>query len=104
MFGIDGTELIVLIIIVAIILGPEQLPGVARSLSKFVREITKARDEFKKSVDDDPSLREIKQNLREVKTDIESQVNDVTHGVKTDLDKLKAVLLESYYLYVMQQS
>jgi len=92
MFGIGGTELIVLIIIVAVLLGPDQIPSVVKSLSKFVREITKAREDFKETVEADETLKSLKTSVSEVKEQIQSRVHDVTGGIQNDLQQMKDVI------------
>ncbi len=52
MFGIGFTELIVILVIALVILGPERLPEVAKSIGKMVREYKKATNDIKKSVED----------------------------------------------------
>jgi sec-independent protein translocase protein TatB len=39
MFGIGGTELLVILFLAAIVLGPERLARSARELGKFVRNV-----------------------------------------------------------------
>ncbi len=39
MFGISGTEFIVLLVVAAIVLGPERLPHYAQQLGRLVREL-----------------------------------------------------------------
>lgn len=90
MFGIGGTELVVLLIIIALLLGPEQIPGIVKSAQKFVREITKARNDFKASVDQDETLRSVKESLAEVKDGVKSHLDDVTKGVRSDIEKIKS--------------
>ncbi len=89
MFGIGGTELIVLVIVVAILIGPDQIPGVLKGIQKFVREVTKARDDFKTSIDSDETLSSIKKSVDDVKRDVQGQLDDVTKGVREDLEKIK---------------
>jgi sec-independent protein translocase protein TatB len=55
MFGLSFTHLLLLTVMALIFIGPEQLPGVARTLGRFINELKRASnsltDEFKRSVD-----------------------------------------------------
>ncbi len=42
MFGINGGELIVLLVIAAVVVGPERLPGYAEQLARWVRALRAA--------------------------------------------------------------
>ncbi|NPA52439.1 MAG: twin-arginine translocase subunit TatB [Aquificae bacterium] len=55
MFGIGFQELIVIMIVALIVLGPQRLPEAAKTIAKFIREIKGAVDEVKSSVVDDIS-------------------------------------------------
>jgi sec-independent protein translocase protein TatB len=83
MFGIGGIELIVLAIILLIVIGPKQLPEVMRTIAKFVREILKARDEFKKSIDQDENLSSLRDTYKDVKGAVDSKVSTI----RTTLEK-----------------
>ena len=73
MFGIGFPELIVIMALALIVLGPEQLPTVAKQIAKFVNELRKAGEEFKKQLD----LEDIK-NLRDKPAEWEKEIKDVT--------------------------
>ncbi len=94
MFGIGGTEFIVLVIILAVLIGPEQIPSIVRHVQKFIKEITKARSDFQQSVRQDETLRSLKDTVDEVKRGVRQQVDDVTAGVRADLKKLEEVIAE----------
>jgi TatA/E family protein of Tat protein translocase len=47
MFGIGMTELIVILVIALLVIGPKKLPDVARSLGKGLREFRKATTDLK---------------------------------------------------------
>ncbi|HBG47761.1 MAG TPA: twin-arginine translocase subunit TatB [Deltaproteobacteria bacterium] len=49
MFGIGLSELVLVVIVALIALGPEKLPAVARALGKAYSEFRKAGEEVKKS-------------------------------------------------------
>lgn len=89
MFGIGGTEFIVLIIIIAVLIGPDQIPGIVKGVSKFMKELTNAREDFRKSIDEDETLKEVKTSVLEIKKGVEDQVNSVTSGIRNDIDKIK---------------
>lgn len=52
MFGIGFTELIVIVIIALIFIGPDKLPGIATALGRAYAEFKKAGDEIKREIKD----------------------------------------------------
>jgi len=52
MFGIGFTEILVVLVIALIVLGPEKLPEVAKALGKAMRQFRSATDDIKRSVTD----------------------------------------------------
>jgi len=53
MFGIGLPELILIMAVALIVVGPEKLPGLARSLAKGIVELKKATNTLKESLQDD---------------------------------------------------
>ncbi|HET6438664.1 MAG TPA: Sec-independent protein translocase protein TatB [Anaeromyxobacter sp.] len=47
MFGISGVELVIIAALALILLGPDQLPQVARTLGKWMREFRRATDDIR---------------------------------------------------------
>jgi len=43
-FGISGTELFIIVAFALIILGPDRLPEIGRTLGRFMREFKRAQD------------------------------------------------------------
>lgn len=86
MFGLGFGELIVLSLILLVLIGPKQLPEVMKQVAKFVRDISKAQNELKQTVDQDDSLRSIRESVNEVKHSVKHQVDQVTSELKTDFD------------------
>jgi Tat protein translocase TatB subunit len=53
MFNIGAPELLLIFIIALIVLGPQKLPDLARTLGKVVGEFRKATDDLKANLDKD---------------------------------------------------
>ena len=60
MFGIGFPELILILAIALIVVGPSKLPDLARALGRGMAEFKKATNEIKDSLDLDDTVREIK--------------------------------------------
>ena len=46
MFGLGGTELLVLFVVILLVFGPSQIPKMARGLGQAMREFRKAQREI----------------------------------------------------------
>ena len=47
MLGMSMTEIVIILALALLLLGPDQLPSLARSLGKGLRELRKATDDIK---------------------------------------------------------
>lgn len=56
-------ELIVILVIALIVIGPQKLPDLAKSLGKGLAEFKKATDDFKQSIEADSRTEEEKEHL-----------------------------------------
>ena len=76
MFGIGVPELLIILAIALIVIGPKKLPDLAKSLGRALKEFKKASREFKDSLDIDDDIKNVKKPFSEIKADIRKVVID----------------------------
>ena len=69
MFNLQFTEVVIILVLALIFIGPEKLPKLAKNLGKGIKELRKTTDELK--------------------TAFESEVNAVQDDVKRELDPIR---------------
>lgn len=82
MFGISMPELILILAIALIIIGPKKLPDIAKSLGRAIGEFKKAASDLKKSIEIDDEINDVKQTFDDVKKNLKANVD--TQSVKAD--------------------
>ena len=60
MFGIGGTELLVILVVALIVLGPKSVPQIARTLGKAMGEFRKVSTEFQRTLNTEIELESTK--------------------------------------------
>jgi TatA/E family protein of Tat protein translocase len=84
MFGIGMPELLLLLAIALIVIGPKKLPDLAKSLGRAMREFKKATNEFKETIQIDEDLSDVKKTFNDLGEDIKESVRP-----KKDIGELK---------------
>lgn len=67
MFGLGATEVIVILVLALIFIGPKKLPELAKGLGKGLREFQKAKDDIMTQVNDEASDEKLAEFIREKK-------------------------------------
>lgn len=75
MFGIGMPEMVLILAIALIVIGPKKLPDLAKSLGRAFAEFKRATSELKESFEIDSELKEIKTTF-----------NDMSNGIKEAID------------------
>ena len=81
MFNIGFSELIIVLLIAFLVVGPKDLPKVARWLGRMVRKLRKMIQEVKKET----GWADLEKEYKDTKSDVEKAVKDL----KDDLDVTK---------------
>ncbi|OQX62202.1 MAG: twin arginine-targeting protein translocase TatB [Desulfococcus sp. 4484_241] len=67
MFGIGMPELILILVVGLVVIGPKKLPELARSLGRAIGEFKKATREFRETLDVEDNIREVREIKDEIK-------------------------------------
>lgn len=71
MFGIGMPELILIMAVALIVIGPKKLPDLAKSLGRALGEFKRATTDFKESIDIDHKVGDLKKAFEDINQDIE---------------------------------
>jgi TatA/E family protein of Tat protein translocase len=84
------TELILVLVIALVVLGPEKLPPVAKAMGRAMREFRKATREITATLEVEEVRRTIQKRVDEEKSKIKQVLEDPTGSAKTADKKLEA--------------
>lgn len=82
MFGIGMPEMLLILAIALIVIGPKKLPDLAKSLGKALREFKQATSELKESIDLDNDLKQVRESFDDIRDD--RQHSEGSTGRNTD--------------------
>jgi sec-independent protein translocase protein TatB len=70
MFGIGSMELVVILIVAMIVIGPSKLPHIARSVGKAFGEFKKASNDLKRTIDHEVDRIEREEKTKKAKAEL----------------------------------
>ena len=76
MFGIGMPELLLIMAIALIVIGPKKLPDLAKSLGRAMREFKRATSDLKESMSLDSDLNEVKDTFDDIKGEIKGSLDE----------------------------
>lgn len=75
MFGIGMPEMILILAIALIVIGPKKLPDLAKSLGRAFAEFKRATSELKESFEIDSELKDIKTTFNDMSSEIKEAID-----------------------------
>lgn len=75
MFGIGMPEMLLILAIALIVIGPKKLPDLAKSLGRAMREFKKATSEFKETMHIDSEMEDVKKAFSGISDDVKEAVD-----------------------------
>jgi sec-independent protein translocase protein TatB len=84
MFDVGFAELLLLSLVGLLVLGPERLPRVARTLGGMARKARSSWLSLKRSIEAEMRAEELKEPLRHFEKELKSTVDDVKSSVNPD--------------------
>lgn len=83
MFGIGMPELLIIMAIALVVIGPQKLPELARSLGKGMSEFKRATEGFKQTMEDSVKVADSKEPVAKEAVAAEKDPEKVLNNVET---------------------
>jgi TatA/E family protein of Tat protein translocase len=90
MFGIGMPEMLVILALALIIIGPKKLPDLAKSLGRAMREFKKATNEFKETIQLESELSDVKETFNDFSDEVKDAVDLNLKPEKQKADKTES--------------
>ena len=114
MFGVDFSELMVIMVVALIVIGPERLPKVARTAGllwgraqRYINGIKADINNIKDDITHGMSIEEIKQMQQKMNQEVlrlEQETNKVTQSVNQQVQQLNSAVVQAVPQAVVQQA
>jgi Tat protein translocase TatB subunit len=84
MFGIGTSEILIILLLALLVLGPKEIPKIARTLGRGLREIERAKDELKQSIEFEVEDTQEKDSKDNAQSEFKARKDDPEPSEKID--------------------
>ena len=90
MFGFGFEHLLVIMVVILLVVGPDKLPGVARALGRGYAEFKRTMDDLKNTMDQDDTVRGLKEEFRSAQREVKLRKHLVQNILMDEGTAIKA--------------
>jgi len=97
MFGLGMPEILMILAIALIVIGPKKLPDLAKTLGRAMGEFKRSAQDFKRSIDVETTVKEFKNGIDIPKADFNKILTDPpSNNEAADTDQEKTASADKY--------
>ena len=92
MFDLGWSKLIIIAMLAIVVVGPKELPGLLRTIGKFVGQIRRQADEFRRQFEEamrDTELDQIRKDVEDIKRTAHESVRDIERSAEESVQPLE---------------
>jgi len=86
-FDFGSGEIMLIVLAIFLIFGPDKIPGMARSFGKFINEMKRASEDIKSEINREADKKDREKRLQEYK----SNLKDVDNGLHSQARKTSTI-------------
>lgn len=87
MFGLGWQEILVILAVAVLVIGPDQLPQVARTLGKLITQFKRASNDLRQAVSEEINQHPEYGEFKEFQNTIQSEVQSIGHTAQDFVEK-----------------
>ena len=87
MFGMGFQEILLILVVALVVVGPGKLPDLARALGRGFAEFKRAKDDLSNTLDGDATVREIKREFYDAKHKVDMRNIRLDHMLSDEDEK-----------------
>ena len=92
MFDLGWSKLLIIAILAIVVVGPKELPGLMRTIGKFIGQIKRQADEFRAQLRDamkDTEIEQITRDVADIKRSATDSVRDIGRSIEDSTKPLE---------------
>jgi sec-independent protein translocase protein TatB len=100
-FDLGWSKLIIIAMLAIVVVGPKDLPALLRAIGKFVGQIRRQADEFRRQFDEamkDTELDQIRKDVEDIKRTATESVRDIERSAEESVKPLETAASEITHL------